>query len=89
MRGQTSPYRRTFCMGTCEEEKDCRKNYSCIDMSRENDWGARVIQKDVEGTSVCIQVMSFAEQDEDQADEVCTGVRGDTPSGGGAGGDTN
>lgn len=76
-------------MATCEKEKDCRKDYSCIDMSRVNDWGASVIQTDPEETSVCIQVMSFAEQDDEQGDEVCTGAGSDTTSGGGAGGDSN
>lgn len=87
VRGQTSPYRRTFCMATCEKAKDCRSGYACVDMSKTNDWGASVIQKDPEETTVCIQVMSFAKQDEEQEDEVCTGVVDD--GAGGAGGSTN
>jgi hypothetical protein len=76
-------------MATCEKRKDCRTGYSCVDMSKTNDWGASVIEREPEGTSVCIQVMSFAEQHEDQEDEVCTGALGDDAADGGAGGGTN
>lgn len=89
VRGQTSPYRRTFCMGTCKKAKDCRTGYSCVDMSKTNDWGASVIQRDAEETSVCIQVMTFAEQDEEQSDQVCTGALDSDPAAGGAGGSAN
>lgn len=87
VRGQTSPYLRTFCMATCKREKDCRNGYSCIDMSKTNDWGASIIEQKPEETSVCIQVMSFAEQDEEQEDEVCTGAAQEAA--GGAGGAPN
>lgn len=89
VRGQTSPYRRTFCMATCKKAKDCRGGYACVDMSEDNDWGATVIQQDPEVTSVCVQAMTFVEQPEEQSDEVCTGVLDDGQSGGGAGGAEN
>lgn len=76
-------------MATCKRSKDCRDGYSCIDMAKDNDWGAAVIQQDPEITSVCIQSMTFVEQPEEQSDEVCTGVFDESPAGGGAGGAEN
>lgn len=89
IQGQTSPYRRTFCMGTCEKTKDCRTGYSCVDMSKPNDWGASVIQNEPEVTSVCVQNISFVDQEASQSDEVCTGAPRDGSSVGGAGGASN
>jgi hypothetical protein len=87
VRGQTSPYRRTFCMATCKANKDCRDGYSCVDMAKENNWGASVIQNKPERTTVCIQTMTLNPQEEEQSDEVCTGVPSSDNGDGGHGGE--
>jgi hypothetical protein len=86
-RGQVSPYRRTFCMGVCEGSGDCRKGYSCMDLSKPNDWGAEVIQKKPETTKVCVLNMSYAPIEETRSDQVCSGSSSKGASAiGGAGG---
>jgi hypothetical protein len=83
--GQTSPYRRSFCMALCKDGSDCRPGYSCMDMTRDNPWNAEIIDSDPKRNTVCVLSMTFAEPDEGQSDQVCTGDI-DSTSGGGAGG---
>lgn len=52
--GRTSPYVRNFCMRMCEVDGDCRPGYECVDLSRQNPWGADVVQRDPIRTSVCV-----------------------------------
>lgn len=53
--GKLSPSARTFCMKTCEWDKDCRPDYYCTDLSVPDDpWGALVVQKNPQTTKVCI-----------------------------------
>ncbi|MCH2109744.1 MAG: hypothetical protein MK135_10465 [Polyangiaceae bacterium] len=58
--GKTSPYARSFCMKTCRSDSDCRGSYICLDIAEENPWGADVIQKDPERTTVCVYPESAA-----------------------------
>lgn len=85
-RGETSPYRRTFCMQTCKGADDCRSGYACMDMTGDDPWGAEVIQDEPKRTTVCVLSMSYKEIEEDRSDEVCRGVES---AGGGAGGASN
>lgn len=86
VRGQTSPYRRTFCMESCKDGDDCRGGYACVDMTKDNPWGAEVIQKNPKRTTVCVLAMTFDEIEDDRADQVCTGFDGSFGGAGGMGG---
>jgi hypothetical protein len=86
IKGQTSPYRRAFCMAVCEGSGDCRSGYACVDMAKANDWGAEVIQDSPEETTVCVEAMSHPPLDEEQGDQVCTGISDADFGAGGAGG---
>lgn len=68
-----SPYLRTYCMKTCEEDSDCRVGYECHDFSKENPWGGVVIQEEAKDTRICIAPQSGAPIEEDRKNEVCTG----------------
>jgi hypothetical protein len=83
LRGQTSPYRRTFCMESCKDVDDCRGGYACMDMTDHNPWGAEVIQDDPKRTTVCVLAMTFEQIEDDRQDQVCTG--GDASIGGAGG----
>jgi hypothetical protein len=87
-KGQTSPYRRTFCMESCKSQKQCRPGYTCSDMTKGNPWGAEVIEEEPKRTTVCVLTMTFEDQPLGQADQVCTGA-GNEFSAGGAGGASN
>jgi len=91
---RVSPYRRTFCMETCETNKQCRENYECVDLTKKNRWSATVIQEKPEKgelvNTVCILAQSQAPIEESRSDQVCTGWIEDSSDGaGGAGGAEN
>src|SRR5215217_5318570 len=48
-----SPYARTFCMATCDDNSDCRSGYVCIDLSTPNPWGAVLIDAN-RGNKACV-----------------------------------
>jgi hypothetical protein len=49
-----SPYARSFCMATCDENSDCRDGYRCEDLSDPNNvWGALLIDRD-RGKRACV-----------------------------------
>ena len=53
-----SPYRRAFCMATCDDDSDCRASYSCEDLSDpKNPWGAVLIDRG-RGKRACVVPMS-------------------------------
>ncbi len=89
----TSPYQRSFCVKTCEEEGDCRSSYSCIDIDVPgNPWGAVLIDSGESGR-ICVVPYSAAPPPEDRSGDVCSGTTGEfeyPPDGGtsagGAGG---
>ena len=85
--GRPSPYARSFCMKPCEEDKDCRGNYLCIDLAGQDPWGADVIQKPPSATSVCVVPQSASDLDLDLLsgveENVCSGAS--SGFGGGAG----
>ncbi|MCB9576842.1 MAG: hypothetical protein H6717_07435 [Polyangiaceae bacterium] len=66
--------RRTFCMRSCEGDSDCRGGYRCIDMGKDNPWGAGVVEGSVGNSKVCIVPYSGAPMAEDPNTEVCTGT---------------
>lgn len=83
-----SPYRRNFCMAICDESKDCRDGFACLDFSKENAWGAAVIQDDEEknyGTRACVLAISRPPIEEGRSDQVCTGADRDAGAGGAGG----
>ncbi len=85
-----SPYRRNFCMAVCDESKDCRDGFACFDFSKENGWGATVIQDRDEkdyGTKACVLAISRPPIEEGRKDQVCTGVPLDVEAGGAGGAD--
>ena len=43
---------RTVCMKTCKSDGDCRGDYACVDLSRQNPWGAIVVDPGASG-KVC------------------------------------
>jgi hypothetical protein len=76
---RVSPFRRTFCMQTCKDSGDCRREYECVDLAEPNPWSAAVIQdvgpkknKDVI-TKVCMLAQSHPEIEETRSDQVCSG----------------
>lgn len=55
-----SPYARTFCMATCDEDSDCRGGYVCVDVQNFGDpWGATLIDTD-RGNKACLVPISSA-----------------------------
>src|SRR5258706_4179104 len=49
-----SPYARTFCMGTCDKDSDCRSGYQCADLKNNGaPWGALLIDTD-RGDKACV-----------------------------------
>jgi hypothetical protein len=48
---QTSRFRRTFCMASCESDGDCRSGYRCVDTSAEP--GRRVVDVNPSSLRIC------------------------------------
>ncbi len=71
--GKTSPYVRNFCMATCDDDDDCRRDYVCFDMAEENPWSAVVIQRKSKSTKVCVAPYSGAPIPDDRDNGVCVG----------------
>jgi hypothetical protein len=44
---------RTFCLKACDSDDDCRGGYDCIDMKRDNPWGAIVVERASKSGKVC------------------------------------
>lgn len=84
-----SPQSRTFCMKSCSNNGDCRGGYRCMDLGKDNPWGAVVVEKDPSTTKVCIQPQRATPIDDtmygdpDRDDAVCEPV---SRSAGGASG---
>ncbi|HMJ11546.1 MAG TPA: hypothetical protein VK524_09055 [Polyangiaceae bacterium] len=69
---------RTFCLKSCESDDDCRGGYECIDMKRENDWGAVVVERSGKSGKVCAVPFSGMKPEPPADPAVCTGgFRGD------------
>jgi hypothetical protein len=72
-----SPYARAFCMATCEEDSDCRDGYVCIDLRKDNDWNALLIDRD-RGGRACMVPFTATRVDDPETEhsvdfgEVCT-----------------
>ncbi len=87
--GNVSPYARNFCMARCDGDGDCRGGYICVDMAKENPWGADVITSDPDTTKVCVLPFSGSELPSNQESEYCSDTSSPSlggASGGGAGG---
>jgi hypothetical protein len=69
-----SRLRRTFCLRNCEGDGDCRGGYSCVDLGKDNPWGAGVVEGAPSNTRVCIVPYSGAPLPEEPNTEVCTGT---------------
>ncbi len=92
----TSPYQRSFCMKTCEEDGDCRNHYSCIDVDAPgNPWGAVVVDGGENGR-ICVVPYSASPPPDDRSGDVCSGAQGEfeyppdggtSPGGAGSGGE--
>jgi len=53
-----SPYARTFCMATCDDDSDCRSGYTCEDLSDpKNPWTAILIDRN-RGDRACVVPIS-------------------------------
>jgi hypothetical protein len=79
-----SPYARTFCMATCDDDSDCRGGYKCQDLSGENDWGALLIDTN-RGNKACLVPLRGTDIDPDKPNDVCK-TRVDDGGQGGSGG---
>lgn len=66
-RQSRSPYARAFCMGTCDDDSDCRAGYVCRDLSGQNDWGAVLIDRD-RGNKACLVPFNDGDQTESSSD---------------------
>jgi hypothetical protein len=72
-----SPYARTFCMATCDDDSDCRSGYTCQDLSpRDNDWGAVLIDTN-RGNKACVVPLSGKAVPRDKPNDVCDASTGD------------
>jgi hypothetical protein len=81
-----SPYARTFCMGVCEKDSDCRGGYTCADLSVPgNDWGALLIDTD-RGKRACVVPLSAQPVDANTPPDVCHAQSAVEAGQGGAGG---
>ncbi len=66
--------RRTFCMRSCGDDSECRTGYRCIDLGKDNPWGAAVAEHGSVSGKVCIVPFSGAVLPEAPNKEVCTGT---------------
>lgn len=64
---------RTFCMRSCDSNSDCRSGYRCIDMGRENPWGAIVVEARGTNGKVCTAPFRGEQVSTEQEAGVCTG----------------
>lgn len=80
--GRTSPYVRNFCMRVCQDDGDCRDGYVCMDMAKDNPFGAVVVQKNPVTTSICVAPQSAEPIGPDRNNQVCTGYGGASGAGG-------
>lgn len=83
-----SPYARTFCMATCDDDGDCRSGYVCEDLSVSNAWGAVLIDTN-RGNKACLVPFTGDEELEPAATDVCKAAypaAGDEAGQGGSGG---
>jgi hypothetical protein len=78
-----SPYARTFCMATCDDNSDCRSGYRCEDLSQDNPWGALLIDSD-RGHKACVVPFTGKAVEPGGANNVCSPTQG-----GGEAGPTN
>jgi len=65
---------RTYCLRRCDGNGDCRSGYRCIDMNKNNPWGAEVVEYGPINGSVCVVPYSGAPLAENPNTEVCTGT---------------
>jgi hypothetical protein len=70
--GDDSRLLRTFCMKTCEADSNCRPDFICADVGRENAWGAEVIESSLERTRACLLPRSGGPIDQNETG-VCAG----------------
>ncbi len=81
-----SPYARSFCMQTCDNNGDCRSGYTCADLSKlPNDWDAVLIDKG-RGNRACVAPYEKAEAAGDEVEgvgDVCVSKL-PTPAAGGS-----
>jgi hypothetical protein len=73
-----SPYARTFCMATCDSDSDCRSDYVCQDVSKDNDWGAVLIDRG-RGTRACLAkstLLPVPDSDEPGFGDACVASQG-------------
>lgn len=83
-----SPYARTFCMATCDDNADCRDGYSCEDLSDpENAWGALLIDRDRGNRACVVPFTGKPVSDEERHAEFGDVCRAELPAAGGASGE--
>ncbi len=65
---------RTYCMRTCNADKDCRSGYACIDVGEDDPWGAVVLEegKRANRTKICTVAYSEPESSPDRSSDVCS-----------------
>ncbi len=75
---QPSPYERTFCMATCEDDGDCRDDddYACIEVAPpSNLYGAAIIDTSPAGNKFCaLPYPPGVSAPTDRDTGVCTGA---------------
>jgi hypothetical protein len=70
-------------MGVCATSAQCRDGYICIDLAKDNDFEAEVVEKDPPSTRVCMMAESLLPI-ENRSDGFCS-LNGQA----GASGDSN
>jgi hypothetical protein len=80
-----SPYARTFCMATCDDDGDCRSGYTCEDLSNTNPWGAVLIDLD-RGNKACVVPFTGDVVEPGGNNDVCKALTPSEASAGGEGG---
>jgi hypothetical protein len=70
---------RTFCMKACEDDGDCRvrDGFACIDLSGQNPWSARVVERDSRRQRVCAIPYTGPLIPEDRSGDVCSSTSED------------
>lgn len=66
-----SPYGRTFCMATCDDDGDCRSGYTCQDLSVPNSWGAGLIDANRGNKACVVQFTGTVVNPDETNNEVC------------------
>ena len=66
---------KTFCLRKCDGDGDCRSEYDCVNMNRDNPWGAVVVEEGAPKGKVCTVPFEGSDLPTGGSSDVCTGER--------------